>query len=101
MEVAEQLVDVGVELRVTTHASVWIIRPDAYLRLPRSEAPRPLPGSAALVDGEWHHHVGVWKMTDSRGVRYRILPAGRPPSATGIYTGDVIAVGGPDAEAVR
>jgi hypothetical protein len=53
------------------------------------------------MDGEWHHHVGVWKLTDSHGVRYRILPAGRPEGAMGIHTGDVITVAGPDAEAAR
>lgn len=101
MKATEQAVDIGVELRVVTHASIWIIRCDAYLRLPRTEGPRPAPRSAALIDGKWHRHVGVWKMTDSHGVRYRILPAGRPPGAAGIHTGDVVAVGGRDADAVR
>lgn len=98
MEATEQPVEIGLELQVVTYASTWIIRRDAYLRLPRSERPRPAPRSAALINGEWHRHVGVWKITDSLGIRYRILPAGRPPGTAGICTGDVIAISGPDAE---
>ena len=86
---AEEPVDIEGELRIVTDQSVWLIRPDRYMRLPRSGRPRQPPRSEALVDATWHHHVGVRRVTDSFGTRYRILPAGRPPGSGGIYTGDV------------
>lgn len=85
----EEPVDIDVELRIVTAQSVWLIRPDRYMRLPRREGPRPHPNSKALSDAQWHPHLGVWKVTDPIGTRYRILPAGRPPGSAGIHTGDV------------
>lgn len=85
---AEEPVDIEGELRIVTDQSVWLIRPDRYMRLPRGERPRQPPRSEALLDATWQQHVGVWRVTDSFGTRYRILPAGRPPGSGGIYTGD-------------
>jgi hypothetical protein len=49
------------ELRVTTEASIWLERPDIYMRLPRIEGPRvqieDLDGAAR--DAEWHEYEGV------------------------------------------
>jgi hypothetical protein len=92
MGVHDEPVDVDLELRIVTAASVWLVRPDRYMRLPRYEGPRPTPGSPALVDGTWHRHRGVWKITEQLGTRYRILPDDRPPGAVGVYTGYVVLV---------
>lgn len=94
MNTCEQAVDIDQELRVVTHNSLWLIRPDRYMRLPRREAPRPPAVSEALTDAIWHAHDGVWEVTDDVGTRYRILPSGRPAGAEGIYTGDVVATHG-------
>lgn len=93
MDAHEQPVDIDRELRVATRASLWLIRHDRYLRLPRREAPRPPTVSPALADGTWHRHNGVWKVTDAAGTHYRILPSDRPAGAQGVYTGDVVAEG--------
>ena len=85
----ETQLDVTVQLRVVTANSIWLIREARYLRLPRTEAPRPPAASAALADGCWHEHEGVWLSTEVLGTRLRILPAGRPPGSHGIYTGNI------------
>lgn len=83
-------VDVEGELRVVTEASVWLIRPTTYQRLPRREGPRAVC-TAALADAVWHAHEGVWHLDDVHGTRYRILPTGRRPGSVGVVTGDVQA----------
>jgi len=80
MEVDEEPVQIDVELRVLTHASVWLIRPEAYMRMPRDEQRRWPPSTGALADGD--------------AVRYRILPAHRSDGAFGVVTGEVIASAG-------
>lgn len=94
----ESQLDVTVELRVVTANSIWLIRETRYLRLPRTEALRPAGASAALADGRWHEHEGVWLSTDVFGTRLRIFPAGRPPGSLGIYTGDIEPSGPPAGE---
>lgn len=79
------------EVRITTPASVWLIRPHAYARFPRhAEQPRSVP-SEALTDGDWHEHVGAWWFIDPLDgvVHIRLLPAGRPQGARGVATGAV------------
>ena len=87
----EEPVDIEYELRAITGASVWIVQPSRYLRLPRSEAPRPpiddLDG--ATTDALWHEHRGVWQQRDWDGHRLRIVPIGRPADAYGIITGTI------------
>lgn len=47
------------EVRITTPASTWLIRPNTYARFTRhTEQPRSVP-SDALTDGDWHEHVGA------------------------------------------
>lgn len=78
------------EVRVVTAHSVWLVRADAYCRLPRAEAPRPA-SSTALIDGIWHAHEGAWLVTDDAlGPCLRLLPAGRPHGASGILTGAIL-----------
>lgn len=81
--------DIDDELRVLTGNSVWLIRPDAYCRMPRREEPRHVPGRE-LADGVWHPHVGAWLVTDALGSCIRLLPPGRPYGASGIVTGAVL-----------
>jgi len=83
-------VEVDGELRIVTEASVWLIRPAAYLRLPRREGPRSVL-SPSLADAVWHPHVGVWRIVDGDLVRYRLLPARRHPGSVGVVTGVVEA----------
>ena len=94
MEVDEEPVQIDVELRVLTHASVWLIRPEAYMRMPRDEQRRWPPSTGALADGIWHPHRGAWRILDGDAVRYRILPAHRSDGAFGVVTGEVIASAG-------
>lgn len=91
MDSNEEPVEIDVELHLVTAASVWILRPDRYMRLPRDERPRQPPSTGILADGIWHPHRGVWRVTHNRGVYYRIVPADRPADARGVHTGDVIA----------
>ena len=85
-----ELIDLAGTIRLTTAASVWLVEPDRYLRMPRLEQPRrdaPPP----LVDLCWHPHRGVWLI---EGVDYlvaRILPADRV-HVYGIRTGDIVAI---------
>ena len=74
---------IDVELRIVTESSIWLVRPDAYLRLPRAEAPRgPTPDiDGATEDGRWHAHAGAWLLDDHDTQRLRVLPAGRPPGS--------------------
>lgn len=91
MAVRDGPLEITGELRVVTEASIWLIRADTYMRMPRCEQPRPRPESSALIDHAWHPHTGVWRVTDATGTWLRILPPGRPPGASGIQTGLVVA----------
>jgi hypothetical protein len=81
---------------VVTTASVWIVRPEDYLRLPRNEAPREaiedLDG--ATRDAMWHRHDGVWLLEDIDVLRLNVLPSGRPEGSRGIYTGPIEQMAG-------
>ena len=85
-----------VELRVLTEASVWLVRPSTYLRLPRTEGPRAqiYDTDGAARDGVWHQHEGVW-LLEGDGVRMlNVLPAGRPPGSRGLFSGPIERVAG-------
>ena len=91
MPTTEQPVEIVDELRVVTEASVWLVRPRAYLRMPKTEQARGRPNSPALTDNRWHAHEGVWSVTNDAGELWlRILPAGRIPGAHGIETGLIV-----------
>jgi len=85
------------ELRVVTERSVWLIRPDSYLRLPSSEAPRERHRHAIedrLDDARWHGLRAGWWCWDVDGeLRVRLLPAAGPEDGAGIVTGRVTATG--------
>lgn len=91
-----QPLTIHTELRVTTENSIWLIRPHTYLRLPRTEAPRPPTPDidGATLDARWHPHKGIWlhQVHDNRWLR--ILPTGRPPHADGITTGLIETITG-------
>lgn len=82
---------IEVELRITTAASVWLVRPRSYLRLPRGEHPRePLDDlDGATRDAEWHNHEGAWLIDDDGVHKLNVLPAGRLPGARGLISGPV------------
>ena len=86
-------VPLGSPLRVVTDSSVWIIRADAYLRLPRSETPRPETASIGgrLADGRWHGHRGAWWVADGDRWRIRLLPVAGPPCGVGVITGPIVS----------
>jgi len=84
------------ELRVITEASIWLVRPSSYLRLPRTEGPRQqlddLDG--ATRDAEWHEHEGAW-LLDGNGVcKLNVLPAGRPAGSCGLISGPIEQMAG-------
>ena len=92
MPTTEQPVEIVGELRVVTEASVWLVRPRAYLRMPKTEQARGRPDSPALTDNRWHTHEGVWVVSNHTGELWlRIVPAGRIPGAHGIETGRIIS----------
>lgn len=77
------------ELRVLTEASIWLIRPSTYLRLPRAAVPRPPIDDidGATRDAVWHEHEGAW-LLDSYGIRkLNVLPASRPVGSRGLFSG--------------
>lgn len=82
--------EVDGEVRVTTTASVWLVRPDSYCRMPRSEGPRAV-SSPALTDGTWHAHVGAFLVSGAQGSWLRLMPPGRDPGASGVETGLILA----------
>jgi hypothetical protein len=84
-------------VRVETEASVWLIEPDRYLRLPKVERPRRQLAACldnALTDAQWMAHRGVHEHHDPFGLecRLRILPAWRPGNSNGIVTGPIVAM---------
>ena len=86
-----EVLTIEAELRVVTEASIWLVRPSTYLRLPRTEGPRAqlddLDG--ATRDAEWHEHEGVW-LLDASGVRkLNVLPNGRPEGSRGLFSGPI------------
>jgi hypothetical protein len=86
-----EVVTIEAELRVVTTASIWLVRPSTYLRLPRAEGPRAqlddLDG--ATRDAVWHGHEGVW-LLDASGVRkLNVLPNGRPEGSRGLFSGPI------------
>lgn len=80
-------------LRVVTESSVWLVEPDRYLRMPKSEEPRWPAGVEALDDLVWHEHVGVWLYTDVFGAHLGLMPAGRPEGSSGVHSGVIVAFG--------
>ncbi len=95
MDMGERL-DVLVELRVVTEASIWLVRPGHYLRLPRVEGPRPPTADldGALGDAAWHSHEGVWLVTFPVCRKLRVLPAGRDPGSVGLLSSPVHEISG-------
>jgi hypothetical protein len=87
----EKPVEIVGELRVVTDASVWLIRPATYLRMPKTAQARGQPRSPALTDNRWHAHEGAWIVSNDAGELWlRIVPAGRIPGAHGIETGFIV-----------
>lgn len=81
------------ELRVQTEASLWLIRPGEYFRMPLVEAPRlpALSMDGALDDHRWmpYESLSVSRI-DGYGDQVWILPAGRPAGSQGLHTGVVV-----------
>jgi hypothetical protein len=77
------------ELVARSENSIWIVRPDKYCRMPKTERGRPPEDEldSALDDLVWHDHQGVFLIDDLDAVRLRIVPTGRPEAAFGIVTG--------------
>jgi hypothetical protein len=70
-------------------ASVWLVRPSTYIRLPRTEGPREqlddLDG--ATRDAVSHQHEGA-SLLDGQEVRkLNLIPAGRPDGSRGLISG--------------
>ena len=84
------------EVRIVTAASVWIVRPATYLRLPRAEAPRsPIDDlDGASADGRWHDHDGAWFVEQLGCRKLQLLPSGRPPGSRGLISGPIEEVQG-------
>lgn len=91
----EYQLEVLSEVTVVTANSIYLVRPQTYIRMPRHEESRPQPYSldGKLKDNEWFTHDGVWVMTnDDDPWRLRILPSGRFEGARGLITSDVEAI---------
>lgn len=85
-----------VEFQVRTESSVWLIRPDRYMRMPISEAPREPEDSIAgrLDDSHWHGHQGVFWSDVGWGPQLRIKPTAGPVGGGGIHTGVIQEIRG-------
>lgn len=84
------------EVRVFTLNSIWLVRPDTYIRMPRVEGDRPetLSLDGKLMDNIWHEHIGAW-IIDSVGTGgwvLRVLPSGRPEGSYGLLSSLVESV---------
>lgn len=84
------------ELRVTTEASNWFVRPSTYLRLPRTEGRREqlhdLDG--ATRDAVWHAHNGAWLLYEQGVPKLNVLPTGRPEGSQGLISGPIEQITG-------
>jgi hypothetical protein len=88
----EPRLEVHGELHVRTESSLWVIRPDRYIRMPLVEGARePLPSEDdALDDLEWHPQREVRLVETPAGLRLRIVPANRSDDARGVITGVIV-----------
>ncbi len=88
---------IDTEVRVVTERSVWLIRPDRYLRLPLTETTRQRNDHAIddrLDDAQWHGLRAGWWCWDMDGcLRVRLLPVAGPEDGAGIVTGLVTGTG--------
>lgn len=86
----------AVEIRIVTERSLWLIRPDRYLRMPRGEHFRERTEAIEnrLDDHTWHEHRGAYWQANIYGLRVRIKPVLGPADGAGILTGPVIEIRG-------
>ena len=84
------------ELRIVTEASIWLVRPTTYLRLPRTEGPRaPLDDiDGATRDAVWHEHEGAWLLDVYGVLKLNVLPAGRSDGSHGLHSGPIEEIAG-------
>ena len=92
-------VEVGVKWRLETNASVWVIRPGGYVRLPRNGGHRSGPDaidSVSFVDGALIPHREAWLINDNGfGWVLQIVPSHRPEGSYGIHSGRVLTASVP------
>lgn len=83
--------------RIVTAASVWIVERGTYVRMPRSEGPRPPITDAtdgSLIDAQRHDHRGGQWEWSAQGLRLRLYPAHRPATTAGVLTGLILSLDG-------
>lgn len=91
VDIEPLVVDIAVP--VTTERSVWVIRPDEFTRLPRTETPRPdadRDQGTASGDGDWVPIRAPWWCGHGGSLRVRVVPADRPAEARGIISSPVV-----------
>lgn len=84
-------------MRVETQQTVWILTPETYTRLPKTETPRPEVPSCEdrLADGVAHPYTRIWWQCWGDGGRtLRILPLAGPQGGSGITSSSVLVSAG-------
>mgnify|MGYP005609898941 CR=1 FL=1 len=78
------------EVRVFTLNSIWLVRPETYIRMPRVEGDRPetLSIDGKLADNVWHEQGGAWILDSvgNGGWVLRVLPSRRPAGSYGLLS---------------
>lgn len=84
------------EMRVVTENSIWLVRPDTFVRMPKVEVEREpfVSTDGAGTDHEWRSYDQAW-IVDSVGAKgwlLRVLPSGRPAGSYGLLSSRILSV---------
>lgn len=86
-------IEVIKEINLVTENSIWVIRPDVYMRMPRMEMPRPERGEG-LKDNLWTPYRAAFWHEGPSGKHARLIPSERPPGSVGCMTGVIQSIAG-------
>lgn len=80
------------EARVLTESTLWLIRSDEYIRMPKAELPRrpPFAFDHSLDDLIWIPYREIRLMHSQFGTHLRIIPASRGRGSNGVITGVIV-----------
>jgi hypothetical protein len=84
------------EMRVVTENSIWLLRPDTFMRMPKVEVERApfVSIDGAGTDHEWRPYDQAW-ILDSVGAQswlLRVLPSGRPVGSYGLLSSPILSI---------
>lgn len=85
--------DIQREVRIETPSSVWLIQPDRYMRMPKTETSRMtlnMIGAPGLADLVWHQHIGPFVIADVWGPRVQLMRPLASPGRRWVMTGEIV-----------